>query len=489
MDWRTWIKEGLIDEIALRGAIKKEAVQPFLDATAGTKVRVSLLTNSMPPELRYLSAQGVTRHIWSPELASDFPPENSPISALDGDDRIAIMSVLRQVRDGAFDVPVDKIVSLFHHPDLIVRRQAVAAALGRQMSDAIPALEKATMDPENSFRCVVIDALGTLNGPNTVAAIGKALETYPSAGMRLVAKTAWTRMVPERASDLVALYRQTASAYVRAAIIEMLISKRAVPAIDAIPAFRPLVNEAAKDQSQTVRSLAAFATAYYPDVESTQLLLKLMDDPSLYVQHAATFSIGEVARRLDDRTLHESIFQRLVQQEKLHSSDSARVDQPWDYRVVAEALIFGFGPRGERHVVGTLNGNDPKLADQAWRVLFHPNDGWNFYPIDREKGETLYAYYPQPTRMQVPRQTYTLPTSVELLNQTFAGIKPDPTGQVGDVWSAGGKWTGLDPNVRFADAGGKLVIRGEGLRDGVGDGLDARGPLGQGRDHVRGQCG
>ena len=38
-------------------------------------------------------------------------------------------------------------------------------------------------------------------------------------------------------------------------------------------------------------------------------------------------------------------------------------------------------------------------------------------------------------------------------------------------------------------AGGKQDIRGEGLRDGVGDAMDARGPLAQARDHVRGHCG
>jgi hypothetical protein len=457
MDWRTWVKEGLIDEICLRSASTKEHVQPFLDATQGKNIRLSMLTSKIPPELSYLYGRGVTRHLWSPELPSDFPPGDRPISDLTSDDRVAVMSVLRQVRDGSLDLPVEKLTALFGHPDLIVRRQAVAAVLGRRMTDAIPALEKAALDPENSFRCVVIDALGTLHGPNTVAAIGKSLETYPLMGMRLVARTAWSMMLPERTDDLVALYQGTKSPYVRVAILEMLISKRAVPAIDALPAFRPLVNDAAKDPNATVRSIAAFATAYYPDRDSAELLLKLMDDPSETVQNSAIFSIGEVARRLDDRELREAIFQRLAKQISLYGGDSKRGDQAWGYRVVMEAMIYGFGPRGERYVVGVLNGKDKKLADLAWRVLFHPNDGWNFYPIDREAGEALYAFHPEPKRAIVPRKTYTLPPRVELINQSFAGITPDPTGQIGNVWNTGGKWTGLTPQVRFAETEGKPV--------------------------------
>lgn len=458
MDWQQWVKEGLVDEIALRSAEDLARVRPFLEATEGTTTRVSILTSAMPPELKPLYARGVTQHIWAPELASDFPPGKAPVSALDGNDRVAIMSVLRQARDAEVDVPLERIVSLFQHPDLIVRRQAVAAVLGRRMAEAIPALEQATMDPENSFRAVVIDALGTLHGPNTVATIGRSLEKYPTAGMRIVARTAWSMMIPERANDLVELYHQTNSAYVRGTIIEMLVSKRAVPAIDAIPAFRPLVDAAAKDQNSILRSIAAFATAYYPDRHSAELLLEMMDDPSEVVQNAAAFSLGEVARRIDHRDVREAIFDRLVSQEKLYGAQSKRSDQKWGYRVVAEALMFGFGPRGERHVARVLNGQEPVLADLAWRVLFHPNDGWNFYPIDREAGEALTAYHPRPNRTGVARKAYTLPPEAEVLNQPFTGLSPDPRGIVGSVWTVAAKWSGIDSNVQFANADGKPLL-------------------------------
>jgi HEAT repeat protein len=458
MDWRTWVKEGLVDEIALRSVTKLEQVQPFLDAASGTKTRVSLLTNQMPASLRHLHDRGVTRHIWSPELPSEFPPQIHPASDLNSPDRTAVMSVLRQVRDGELDVPVEKIVALFDHEDLILRRQAVAAVLGRRMAEAIPALEKAAMDPENSFRCVVIDALGTRPGPNTVAVIGNSLEAYPVFQMRLVARTAWAMMVPERVDDLVALYRQTNSAYVRTTLLELPISKRAVPAVDAVPALRPLVHAGMTDANPVVRSTAAVAAGYFPDAATAELLLRLMDDPSETVQNSAAFTAGELARRLDDRTQREAIFQRLAKQIALYGEGSKRGDREWGYRVAMEALIYGFGPRGERHVVGALNGPDTALADRAWRVLFHPNDGWNFYAIDREPGEALYAFHPKPNRANVQHKTYTPPARAELLNQTFAGIEPDPTGVFGNVWSPGGKWTGLDAEVRFATTDGKPSV-------------------------------
>ncbi len=458
MDWRQWIKEGLVDEIALRTATDINDIQPFLDATKGTKVRISLLTNQMPPQLKYLEAQGVTRHVWSPELPTDFPKENAPLSALDGDDHTAILSVLRQVRDEQLDVPVERLTALFKHPDLIVRRQAVAAVLGGQMVGAVPALEEAAMDPENSFRCVAIDALGTLHGPNTVAVIGSVVAKYPTMSMRLVARTAFSTMFAERSAEIFKLYRETPSPYVKITILEMPIAKRAVPAVDAVPGFRPLVFDGAASDIEKLRFTAAFTAAYYPDRESTELLLKLLDDNAEVVQVAAAFSLGEMARRIEDHALRERIFAQLVAKQKQFGDKSTRSDLAWGFRPVCEALLYGFGPRGERHLATTLNGSDKRLAIQAWNVLFHPNDGWNFYELDREQGESLYAYYPEPLRTKVERKTYSLPTQAEILRQDFAGITPDPTGVSGSQWSPGGKWTGLGENVRFGTDSGAAFV-------------------------------
>jgi hypothetical protein len=458
MDWKTWTKEGLIDEISLRSVTDAKEIQRFLEAAQGTNVRISVLTSQMPPEWKHFYKEGVSRHIWSPEMASDFPSENAPVSALDGTDRIAIMSVLRQVRDGELDVPVTRLTALFNHPDIIVRRQAVAAVLGRRMTEAIPALEAAALDPENPFRTVVIDALGTLYGPNTVKVIGAALAKYPVGGMRIVCRTALSAMFADRSEDIIKLYQETDSNYVRRVIMEMPIAKRAVPPVDAIPAFRQLVLAGLKDSDDKLRFTAAFTAAYYPDVQMTQALLALLDDKNEVVQDAAAFSLGEQARRVEDRTVREQIFQRLVQQQKLFGDGSKREDLPWAYRVVDESLIYGFGPRGLQEIAGILSGTDRKLAQQAWRILFYPNDGWKFYEVDSKTGESLYAYYPGSNRMNLPSQRYSPPSESELLTQNFANITVDPTGQIGSPWESGGKWTGLDQNVRFTEVSGNTRL-------------------------------
>jgi hypothetical protein len=455
MDWRTWVKEGLVDEIALRSANTIADIQPFLDATRGTKIRLSLLTNQMPPELKPLHSQGVTRHIWSPELPTDFPKHNAPVTALDGNDLTAILSVLRQARDNEINVPDERLIALLDHPDLMVRRQAVAAILGRRLTAAIPALEKAAMDPENSLRCPVIDALGTLHGEKTVAVIADALAKYPQAGMRIVARTAWSMMMPDRADDLIKVYQSTSSAYVRQAILETMVAKHAVPPIEAIPSLRPLVNAGAKDADENVRAMAAFALGFYPDDESAKSLLAMMDDQSIAVQNDAIFSLGELARRINNFDLRETIYQQLVNRLDVYGSkDNGRNDNEWGYRIVAESLMFGFGPRGERHLADLLNGSNEILADRAWRVLFHPNDGWNFYELSAEQGEANYAYYPRPLRTNLPRKQYALPADTILLNQDFSKLSPDPTGVIGSVWSAAGKWTGADAEVRFTEDSG-----------------------------------
>lgn len=459
MDWRTWVKEGLVDEISLRSATSMKDIQPFLDATKGTQVRISLLTNQMPPELKPLEALGVTRHVWTPEMPTDFPKENAPASALDGNDLTAILSVLRQARDNEIALPDERVIALLNHSDLIVRRQAVAAILGRRMTSAIPALEDAAMDPDNNFRCVVIDALGTLHGEKTAGVIAESLAKYPFAGMRIVARTAWAMMMPERADDLVKVFQTSGSGYVRQAILELMVAKHAVPPIDAIPAFRPLVDAGAKDADENVRAMAAFALGFYPDDASARALLSMMDDSAVAVQNNAIFSLGELARRINNYELRETIHQKLTARLALYGNkDNGRSDNEWGYRMVAESLMFGFGGRGERHLVNLLNGPNEILTDRAWRVLFHPNDGWNYYELPAEQGEANYAYYPRPLRTNQPPRQYSLPAKAIVLSQDFSRISPDPTGVVGNVWNEGGKWTGMDARVRFADDSGKPYI-------------------------------
>jgi hypothetical protein len=175
--------------------------------------------------------------------------------------------------------------------------------------------------------------------------------------------------------------------------------------------------------------------------------MKMMDDPSEVVQNSAVFSLGEVARRVDDRDIRESIFQKMLGLEKSYGVGSSRRDQAWGYRVVAEAMMFGFGPRGEKQVVETLNGGDSKAADLAWRVLFHPNDGWNFYLADTKELESLFAYHPGPNLMHTAAKSFALAPQTTLLSQDFSNYKVDPIGRTGDIWSSGGRWTGLDSDV------------------------------------------
>src|SRR5262249_45422475 len=163
----------------------------------------------------------------------------------------------------------------------------------------------------------------------------------PMAGMRIVCRTALSAMFADRSDDIIKLYQETDNDYVRRVIMEMPIAKRAVPPVDAIPAFRPLVLAGLKDSDDKLRFTAPFTAAYYPDVQMTQALLALLDDKSELVQDAAAFSLGEVARRIEDRATREQIFNRLVRQQKLFAEGSKRQDLPWAYRVIGESLIYG----------------------------------------------------------------------------------------------------------------------------------------------------
>jgi HEAT repeat protein len=456
-DWRAWVKEGLVDELAIRSATA-ENVKPFIEAANGTNVQISILSTHETPDLKK-TAEGLTRHIWSPEMASDFPPGDHPASDIDNDDPFVVMSVLRQVRDNQLDVPVEKITALFKHPDIMVRRQAISAVVARRMTEAVPALEEAAMDPDNGFRAMAVDGLGTVNGPNSLKVIAESISQYPIFQSRLVARTAYTAMMPDRIDDLLAVYDSFTDPYVRLTITEMVIAKRAVPPIEALPKFRRIIAESARQDHEELRSVAAFAAAYYPDAEHAQLLIQMTDDPSEVVQDSAIFSLGEVARRIDDAKLRQVIFDRLVHLLERYGQGSTRGDKEWGYRVAAEALLAGYGPVGHRYLATVLNGDDKVLADLVWRVLFQPNDGWNYYPLSIKETEALAAYHPAPPRRIVPRKVYEAPSEIKLIAQNFDDVTLDPTGKWGSLLSPGGRWSAQGSGTRIVadDAGGKYM--------------------------------
>jgi hypothetical protein len=257
-------------------------------------------------------------------------------------------------------------------------------------------------------------------------------------------------MMPDRINDLIAVYNRMTDPYVRLTITEMVIAKRAVPPIEPLPEFRPLIAESAKADHEELRSIAAFAAAYYPDAEHAQLLLKMMDDRSEIVQGSAVFSLGEVARRIEDAKLRQTIYDRLVQQLGKYGNGSKRTDREWGNRVVAESLLHGFGPKGHQYIAKVLNGDDAKLADLMWRVLFQPNDGWNYYGITLKECEELSAYHPAPPRRIVPRKTYEAPANITLISQDFERVTLDPTGKWGSLLSPGGRWSAQGSGMKIA---------------------------------------
>ncbi|MFH1009543.1 MAG: HEAT repeat domain-containing protein [Candidatus Latescibacterota bacterium] len=185
VDWRTWAREGIVDELVVlrKGSTVAQTAalqRQLLETIGGTGCRISL---SEPGDHVALEC-GVTRMLsaWGPELESGFsyadhvgwggkkfPDEfiaDAP-EVMVGGDRYARRRFLYYVANGAAQASVDEIAAALGDEDVFVRRRAVDALGASGSPDAVPPIEASLSDPELSVRCRAAIVLGQLNGPKS----------------------------------------------------------------------------------------------------------------------------------------------------------------------------------------------------------------------------------------------------------------------------------------------------------------------------------
>ncbi|MBM4081783.1 MAG: hypothetical protein FJ278_18910, partial [Planctomycetes bacterium] len=183
MDWERWVREGLVDEIMVycNGPLEA-ALNAVLAETRGTSCAVSAIRGSAPftPEHQHFTAAGVRRVMVgsAAELEWGYPAEQ-PASALEGEDFLARLRVLRQAEEKKTTIPATQLVAATRDANVLVRRQAIRALESLAPSEALPAIEAALGDSEVGVRCVAAAALAKLNRPTTVPRLFEALRRGP----------------------------------------------------------------------------------------------------------------------------------------------------------------------------------------------------------------------------------------------------------------------------------------------------------------------
>ncbi|MBN2455995.1 MAG: HEAT repeat domain-containing protein [Sedimentisphaerales bacterium] len=391
MDWRTWVKEGLVDELHVWGGVspkkKIENVQEVLKVTKGTPVQVTVFySQEFPASAQYLYAEGVQRLITTDSHNEEGGMEKRPVSDIDSADPDAVLNVLTQARKKELDLPTEKIAALLRHPHPFVRRQAANTIGTLKLQAGVPSLEQAVVaDPEESVRAMMIDALGKVNGPNSVQAIAQAYITMPRWPVRIAARGALAAMGPERYPDLAKALDNQSSVF-RAVLMESFHQR------ETVREMLPTILKGLNDSDEQVRWEAVFSLSVYPCQEAVDALLKVLDDKSDYVQNRAATSLKIMLPKASDE-LRQRVFDKLMVKYQEFGPGSKRTDKDWGWRPIGDAIRDGFGTKGKNALIDILNGKNTELAKLTWKVLFLRNDQ-QWHPVERNVMEKQYKYYP-----------------------------------------------------------------------------------------------
>jgi len=405
MDWRTWVSEGLVDELHVWGSTNQEnAIQDLLAATKGKPIKITVSRPDFPESQKYLYAKGVRRVTFPTPVTVSTPdneeeagyPEIHPVSDLDSTDPDAVLSVLTRTRERKrageviLDVPESKLAALLSHLNPMVRRQA-ANTMG-ELKVGIAALEQAAVnEPEPSVKAMVFDALGKVNGSDTVAAMAQGFAKVNTWPVRMALRDALSKMGMERFDDIMKAY-DTKDSYFRIVLMQSL--SRGGPSGNK---FGPLLRRAAsQDPEEQARwwAVNALASARYLGEDTLEVLYQALDDSSHTVQNRAASSLGKpLASGRVSETLKQRCFDKLLARYQEFGAGCQRTDAEWGWRPIGETLWNAFGDKGKNALLDILNGKNIELAQLTWRVFFQPSEtAW--HPIAKEDVERRYRFYP-----------------------------------------------------------------------------------------------
>lgn len=415
MDWRTWVKEGLVDELNVWMGVSKEQqhedVKELLAAAEGTGVKVTLFSLSeLPESMQYLYERGVRRLTVADHRNEEGYAEARLASDADSEDPLAVLSVLRQVRVGELDLPPSKLGALLKHANPMVRRQAANAIGVRRIQELLPALEDAARtEADCAVATMMVDAFGEVNGPRTLEAIEQAFRNHPLWPMRRAVIVAVGNMGKARRGDIRKAFERSTHEYFREVLLESIYDTERPDKSAFYPTvaeFRAMLKRGAIDPSSRVRYRAAASLTVYPDMETAAVLLRLLDDPEHAVQSRTARSVKCMLENgiFISADMRQQLFEKLATRFSECGPSSTRSDAEYGWRLFGEALRDGFGADGKNLLIDILNGPNRDLGKLAWQVLFLHED-YRWPPVSREKMEANYRYYPgHPQHVRCPHE-------------------------------------------------------------------------------------
>jgi hypothetical protein len=402
MDVETWVREGLVDNLAVYGNCSPQAqsksVEDLLFLCRGTPVEITLLTSSpLDPGKAHFYARGVKPMLAVSDEMQHLARGFIPVPAADAWNKAELpvrMRGLEQIIAGKLTAGVEECVPSLKSANLIERRLAlfaIAKLSEKEPARAAALIEPLLDDPENGVRCVAALAIGELHHAPSQKPLLAALEKNGNHMLLECVIIALRKMRPFPGDELMAVVKTSKNPVLRTAAMRAVLPQ---------PTFAQMadIRAAMLDPDRFTAFAAAETIANIRKTNAAILpLIRTMGEPDAAVANRAAVSLGVIGARHEKETesLRPTILSSLRLAFEGFGAGSSRPDADWGYRPIGNALR-AMGPEGEE-ILRQLRDqrSDLQLAERAWRVLDLHQQPNTYSEVTEKENEEAYSRRPQ----------------------------------------------------------------------------------------------
>lgn len=396
MDWRKWIKEGIVDELWIQLADfdeQKRTLDMILKEVEGTKVKLTVRTpNPLSSKWQTYIERGV-----NPVAVITWPNNNgiekyslglTSEQSLTAQDWKLRLQTLEDVINRKLVIKSNLIAKLSKDPNVLVRRKCMLALGSLKDPKYIPIIEHGLFDSESSVRVAAAVALKDINNLSSVSKILKSVSLFPDFPLKIASSNTLSNIKYFGIVDSLKSGLNNPYIWVREVCVRSISDNSNITPSSRYVVLRSKINDSSEDYRIRWWALKGLTNIipllsneeFSIAIKDIQSVLKEQSNPALNIQ--ACEVINKMASRLssDKKQTISKILSTLFSN---YGNRCTRSDAAFGWRPIGNAMV-SLSPYGKLELEKFLNQkNDKWLAWFAYEVLYlkqtqtNENTGFN----------------------------------------------------------------------------------------------------------------